>query len=199
MQRQQQAHRWERFAGSELSNHTLGIVGLGKIGQEVARAAKTFDMRVVGNRRSPAGPVPYVEELYGPDQLPEVLSQSDFLCLSTPHTEETEGLIGAKELAMLPKGTVVINISRGAVMDEQALIDSLRSGHLGGASLDVFAKEPLPSDSPLWSMENVFVCPHSASTSARENERIVKLFCENLTRYLAGEPLLNALDTKKLY
>jgi phosphoglycerate dehydrogenase-like enzyme len=104
-------------------------------------------------------------------------------------------MIGARELATMPRGSVFINIGRGALVDEPALIDVLRSGHLAGAGLDVFAQEPLPADSPLWEMENVIFYPHSASTSSRENERITDLFCANLRRYLDGQPLLNVLDT----
>jgi phosphoglycerate dehydrogenase-like enzyme len=108
-------------------------------------------------------------------------------------------MIGKAELALLPKGAVLINIGRGALVDESALIEALSSGHLGGACLDVFEEEPLPSGSPLWEMSNVLISPHSASTSDRENRRITDLFCENLRRFLAGEPLLNRLDTAKLY
>jgi glyoxylate/hydroxypyruvate reductase len=199
VQRRQAERRWERYAGSELSNYTLGIVGLGKIGRETGRLAKAFDMRVVGTRRNPSGPLDSVDELFGPDDLPRLLRQSDFLSLSCPLTPETEGLIGKREIAMLPRGSVLINISRGAVVDEGAMIDALRSGQLRGAALDVFAEEPLPADSPLWSMPNVLVSPHSASTSINENERLTELFCENLNRYLKGDPLLNRLDTTRLY
>jgi phosphoglycerate dehydrogenase-like enzyme len=115
--------------------------------------------------------------------------------LVVPHTPETERMIGAAELALLPRGAVFVNIGRGALVDEDALIEALRSGHLLGAALDVFREEPLPPESPLWEMENVIVYPHSASTSYLENARITDLFCQNLRRYLAGEPLLNQLDT----
>jgi phosphoglycerate dehydrogenase-like enzyme len=107
-------------------------------------------------------------------------------------------MIGAEELALLPKGAVLINIARGALVDEHALVEALRSGHLAGAGLDVFAEEPLPPDSPLWEMPNVLVSPHSASTSDRENRRITKLFCENLRRFLSGDPLINVLDLTEL-
>jgi len=116
-----------------------------------------------------------------------------------PHTPETEGMIGAKQLAALPRGAALINIGRGALVDEPALIASLESGHVAAAYLDVFAEEPLPMNSPLWEMPNVLITPHSASTSDRENGRIIDIFCENLRRYLAGEPQLNVLDTVLLY
>ena len=127
------------------------------------------------------------------------MPRADYLVLVAPHTGETEGLLGARELGLLPKGAILINIARGALVDEPALVDALRSGHLGGASLDVFTTEPLPPASPLWSMPNVLISPHSASTSDRENARLIDLFCENLRRFLATEPLLNILDTARLY
>jgi len=157
-------------------------------------------MRVVGNsRKPPKEKPPFVDEIYGPDELDKLLKQANFLAICIPHTPETEGMIGAKELEMLPKGAVIINVSRGQVVDEMAMIDDLKSGHLGGASLDVFAKEPLPADSPLWSMPNVVISPHSASNARDENKRLAQLFSENLKKYVNGEQLLNVLDTKTLY
>ena len=108
-------------------------------------------------------------------------------------------MIGTAELALLAPGAIVVNVARGAVVHESALVDALESGHLGGAALDVFWDEPLPADSPFWSMPNVLVCAHSAGTSDRENERITDIFCENLRRYIAGEPLLNVLDAVRMY
>lgn len=199
VQKQQSEKKWVYFTANELRDYTIGIVGLGKIGREVARLAKSFDMKVVGTRRTPQGPVPNVDELYPPSELSSVLRQSNFLCLTAPHTDETTDLIGAREIAQLPDNAVIINISRGAVLDEKALISALESGKLRGASLDVFSKEPLPPDSPLWTMPRVIISPHSASNSVNENKRLVELFCENLQRYTHGQPLLNVLDTKRLY
>jgi len=116
-----------------------------------------------------------------------------------PHTPQTEKMIGRKEFALLPRGAYFINTARGAVVDESALIEALQSGHLSGAALDVFAEEPLPLSSPLWEMPNVVVSPHSASTSDRENARITELFCDNLRRFLKGEPLRNVLNTERMY
>src|ERR1700730_17687989 len=164
---------WKKFSGYELRNFTLGILGAGKIGREVARLAKSFDMKVIGiSRNPPKERILYVDELYGPLDLDKVLKQSNFLVICVPHTPETEGMIGRKEIAALPKGAVIINVSRGQVMDEQAMIDALKSRQLAGASLDVFAKEPLPIESPLWSMPNVIVSPHSASNAKDENQRL---------------------------
>jgi phosphoglycerate dehydrogenase-like enzyme len=192
-------HYWKRYCASELSSKTVGIIGLGKIGREVARLAKAFELRVVGNRRNPGNPVDHVDRLFGPQDLASLLSELDFLVLACPHTPETDKLIGAPELALLPAGVVLINISRGTVVDQAALIDALASGHLAGAALDVFDPEPLPGDSPLWAMPNVIISPHSASTAHTENNKLVDLFCTNLKRFLAGEPMLNVLDTELLY
>lgn len=199
VEKQQAGKVWTYFTANELRDYTLGILGLGKIGREIARIAKTFDMRVVGTRRNPEQLTPNVDEVYPPSELFKVLRQSNFLCICTPHTDETAGMIGAREIAELPDRAVLINISRGAVVDEPALVEALRSGKLYGASLDVFAKEPLPPESPLWTMPHVIVSPHSASNSFNENRRIVELFCENLKRYTSGRPLVNVLDVKKLY
>ena len=136
----------------------------------------------------------HLDVLYGPDKLALALREAHNLVLIAPRTKETERMIGAAEIALLPRGAVFINIARGALVDEAALIAALRSGHLRGAGLDVFETEPLPTASPLWEMENVIVCPHSASTADRENERITDLFCENLRRYLGGKPMLNVYD-----
>lgn len=198
----QRAHHWERYAGLDLEGRTLGIVGVGRIGAEVARMGRALGMRVAGVKRSVAGVDPAalnLDELYPPEQLHALLRQSEYLVLIAPHTDETEHMIGAAELGMLPQGAFLINIGRGALVDEAALIEALRSEHLGGAALDVFAEEPLPHDSPLWDLPNVLVSPHSGSTSDRENARITELFCENLRRFLAGEQLLNVLDTQTLY
>jgi glyoxylate/hydroxypyruvate reductase len=199
LEREKAARHWARYCGFELAGKTLAIIGLGKIGRETARLAKAFDMRVIGTRRHSTDSIPHVDELFLPGELTPLLTQADFLLLCCPHTPETEGLIGAAEIAQLPGGAVVINIARGAVIDQIALTEALRSGHLRGAALDVFATEPLPADDPLWTMPNVIISPHSASTAASENQKITDLFCDNLKRYLAGEPLLNVLDVEKYY
>jgi len=145
-------------------------------------------------------PVPdAVNRYYEPGQLHGMLPQADVLVLMVPHTPQTEKMIGRKELALLPRGAYFINTARGAVVDEPALIEALRSGHLSGAALDVFAEEPLPPSNPLWEMPNVLVSPHSASTSDRENARITELFCDNLRRFVSGEPLRNVLNTALMY
>lgn len=200
LQREKAAHHWARNCTTELAGKTLAIIGLGKIGRESARLAKAFDMRVIGNRRNINDPsMPNVDELYPPGELTPLLTQANYLLLCTPHTPETEGMIGAAQIAQLPKGAVIINIARGAVMDYPAMTEALKNGHLRGASLDVFATEPLPPDDPLWDMSNVIISPHSASTADTENAKITRLFCDNLKHYLAGEPLQNVLDTERYY
>ncbi|WP_439105833.1 D-2-hydroxyacid dehydrogenase [Congregibacter sp.] len=193
---EQKAKRWERYAGFDLSNRTIVIVGLGKVGQEVARLAKQFRMNVIGVKRSTSHAdldALNVDELYTPDALDKVLPRAEFLVLIAPHTAETENMMGEDQFASMPGGAVLVNIGRGALVDEPALIASLQSGHLRGAGLDVFKTEPLPEDSPLWDMPNVIVSPHSASTTNNENQLITDLFCQNLRLYLAGKPLINVV------
>ncbi|MDZ4767182.1 MAG: D-2-hydroxyacid dehydrogenase [Chloroflexota bacterium] len=199
LHREKAAQHWERYTTAELTGKTLSVIGLGKVGREAARFGKAFDMRVIGTRRDPAQTVAGIDALYAPDDLRPLLETADYLVLATPHTPETEGLIGAAELALLPRGAVLINIARGQVVDQAALTAALESGHLRGAALDVFAVEPLPAGDPLWTLPNVIISPHSASTAASENRKIVDILLENLRRYLAGEPLINVLDVKKLY
>jgi len=191
---EQRAHHWERCAIDTLEGKTLGIIGLGRVGQAVATFAKPFGMRVIGTRRTHVEADSRVDEVFSADQTCDVLAQSDYVVLCVPHTSETVGLIGAEALASTRPGAVLINIARGSVVDEIALIECLQERHLGGAALDVVAHEPLAPDSPLWQMPNVLVTPHSMSTAFDENERLAQLFCENLRRYLDGQPLLNVID-----
>jgi phosphoglycerate dehydrogenase-like enzyme len=205
--RQQAAHQWRQYATDELPGKTLAIIGPGKIGREVARLARAFGMRVLASpsqleRRTPAD---YnAEALFNNQDKAELhatLAQTDALVLAMPLTPTTERMIGAAEFAALKPGAFFINIARGKVIDESALIAALQSGHLSGAALDVFETEPLPADSPFWDMSNVLVTPHSASTVYRENERVIDLFLHNLDLLLAGRPheMRNILDWEKLY
>jgi phosphoglycerate dehydrogenase-like enzyme len=139
------------------------------------------------------------DEFFPVGELRNVLPRAEHLVLIVPDTPQTAGLIGEKELALMPQGAILINIGRGPLVDEPALVEALTSGHLGGAGLDVFVEEPLPRDSPFWEMPNVLVSPHSGSTSDQENRRITDLFCQNLKRFLAGQPLINVLDPDRLY
>ena len=198
----QSRKHWERFAGTDLVGRALVIFGHGAIGREVARLARAFGMHTIGVKRSVAGEDPStlnLDEVHPASALRDLLPRAEFLVLAAPHTKETERILGAEEFALLPAGAFLINIGRGALVDEPAMIEALQSGRLAGAALDVFATEPLPPDSPIWTMPNVLVSPHSASTSDRENGRLTELFCDNLRRFLAGEPLLNVLDVGRLY
>jgi glyoxylate/hydroxypyruvate reductase A len=198
----QRRHHWEQFAVKNIRGTTLGLVGLGGVGREIARLARAIGMRVVAIRRSPGEgntAVPDVEAVYSTDRLRALLAESDYVTLILPQTGQTAGLIGKAELAAMKPGAVFINIARGTIVDEPALIEALRSGHLGGAALDVLAVEPLPADSPLWDMPNVLITPHTISTAVDENELVVDLFCDNLRRFLAGEPLRNVFDRVRGY
>ena len=197
---------WRPFLAEELHGKTVGIVGLGAIGGYVAKLAKADGMRVLAVRRSAerrvegtAAGFPDVDELMPPSDLPHLLSESDYVVIAVPLTPESRGLIGEKELAAMKPSARIVNIARGAVIDEQALIRALKDGRIAGAALDVFEEEPLPPDSELWSMENVLITPHISGGTPVYMERCVELFCENLRRYLADEPLRNAVDRERGY
>src|SRR5580700_5380656 len=171
------------------------LVGLGGAGRAVARLLAAAGVEVYGaGRPGHRYDVPGVASYVASDQLHQVLPEVEALVLACPLTEQTRGLIGAAELALMRQGSVLVNISRGAVVDEEALVSALRAGHLRGACLDVFATEPLPAGSPLWDMPNVIVSPHSAATVAAENALLTDLFIDNLQRWLAGRPLRNTYD-----
>ena len=205
----QRAHRWRRFAVDTLPGKTLGVVGLGRVGAEVARVAQAAGMRVVATRRTTWTETaaqrgtrtaePESPTIHPPSYLPTLLAESDYVALTVPLTGETSGLIGERELGLMKSGAVLINVARGQVVDQPALVRALRSGRLAGAALDVFTTEPLTPESPLWDLPNVLVTPHSMSTALDENERVVHLFCQNLRRYLAGQPLANVFDRRRGY
>lgn len=191
----QAAHRWDpvRLQSSppDLKEQTVLVYGMGAIGSEFARLAKTLGMQVIGMRRSPRKPDDPVDEMHAPDQLDALLPRTDWLMLACPLTDETRKLITAQRLALLPQGARILNIARGEVIDEAAMIDALQSGHLAGAYLDVFEKEPLPAESPLWDLPNVLVTPHN-STSSRGNERrVFDCFLRILEQWKHSAPLDN--------
>jgi phosphoglycerate dehydrogenase-like enzyme len=174
----------------DLRGQTLLIYGLGAIGIEIARLARLLGLKIIGVRRS-AVRAEHIDEMHTPDKLGELLPQSDWLVIACPLTNETRGMVNPKLLAQLPRGARFINISRGEVVDEPALIAALLSGQLGGAYLDVFAQEPLPAESPLWDLPNVIVTPHNSSASAGNDPRINALFLDNLRRWKTNQPLVN--------
>ncbi len=173
-----------------VAGQTMLIYGFGKIGAEIARLARLLGVHVTGMRRR-AQPHEHADEMHTPDRLHAVLARSDWLVLACPLTPETRGVINAAALAALPQGARIINVSRGEVIDEAALIAALARKHLGGAYLDVFAQEPLPPESPLWDMPGVLVTAHDASTSSAYDTRINALFLDNLARWQRHEPLVN--------
>jgi glyoxylate/hydroxypyruvate reductase len=198
--RRQQQHRWERYTTSSLAGRTVTVVGLGGIGRQVVTTFCALGTRVIAVGR-PGGSydLPGDVELVDTRSLATVLPRTDVLVLCCPLTPETEGLIGAAELGSLPPTAVLVNLSRGQVVDEAALTTALQQQRLTGAALDVFATEPLPADSPLWGMDSVLVSPHSASTVSTENTAIVDLFLDNLSRYRDGRPLRNRYVRERGY
>ncbi len=196
--KQQSGRRWEKLDLRELRGLTVGIVGLGDIGGEVARLCKAFGMHVLGLRRHPR-PHPHADEVLPSDRLHDLLRRSDFVVISCPLTEETRGLIGRAELVAMKSDAWLINIARGGIVDEAALLEALQERRIGGACLDVFSEEPLPEDSPFWDLPNVIITPHNSWNSPRIEEREIGLFLENLRRYVAGEPLVNVVDKGRGY
>ncbi|MGH2348698.1 MAG: D-2-hydroxyacid dehydrogenase [bacterium] len=198
--RLQLEHRWDHaaVAGDELRGKTLGILGLGAIGRDIARAAAAFDLRVIGTKRRPE-PVESVARVLPPSGLHEVLRDADYVVVALPLTGATRGLIGGREFAAMKPSAVFINIGRGAIVDEAALLAALRDGRIAGAGLDVFVEEPLPADSPFYAMANVIVTPHVAGSTPQYFDRVTALLSENLRRFLNGEPLLNVVDKELGY
>ena len=197
----QRAKAWPevRQPFRELSGQTLFLVGLGEIGREVARLGKALGMRTVGFRRTEGPPPEWVDEVHGPQRLAELAGRADAMVVSLPMTDQTAGLIDRATIERLPAGCIFVNVGRGGVVDEPALVDAIRERRIAGAVLDVFATEPLPDDSPLWTLPNVLVTPHAAALSTRENERIAELFVDNLRRYLDGQPLRNVVEPGVFY
>ena len=197
----QRARAWPEIRRPlrELAGQTLFLVGLGDIGRETARLGKALGMRTVGFRRTEGPPPEHVDEVHGPRRLAELAGRADAMVVSLPLTDQTAGLIDRATIEALPPSCIFVNVGRGGVVDEPALVDALRERRIAGAVLDVFATEPLPDDSPLWSLPNVLVTPHAAALSARENERIVELFVDNLRRYLDGRPLRNVVEPGVYY
>jgi phosphoglycerate dehydrogenase-like enzyme len=198
--RWQREQHWERHTSGVLAGSTAVVVGLGNIGREVCRLLSAVGVTVYGcGRPGRTYQVPGVARYTDTDRLREVLPKANALILTCPLTAATAGLIGPAELAALPRRAVVVNVGRGALIDEPALVSALAAGRLAGACLDVFATEPLPLSSPLWAMDNVIVSPHSAATAAAENSLLTDLFIDNLRRWLAGEPLRNVYDREAGY
>jgi phosphoglycerate dehydrogenase-like enzyme len=190
----QRAREWSPERNNpprDLRGQTAVILGLGRIGTEIARIARVLGLKVIGVRRSPRRPEDPVDELAPPEALPALLPRCDWLIIACPLTPETRGLIDARLIAALPRGARVVNIARGEIVAEPALIEALRNGRLGGAYLDVFESEPLPPESPLWDLPNVLITPHNSAVAAGNDERVLAIFLDNLGRWHRGEPLVN--------
>ncbi len=199
LQRQQRAHAWPtRIVGRPIEGSTILIAGLGGIGQQVAKRAKALGMTVLGLRRE-QGEVPHVDEVHPLADIAEVVGRADHIVLTLPGTPQTEGLVNADLLARAKPGVTVVNVGRGTVVKQDDLIDALRSGQVGFAALDVFEREPLEDDSPLWDLDNVLVSPHSGGLDVKEDERICEIFCDNLQAYLDGRPMRNVVDPQLGY
>lgn len=204
--RRQAAHQWAldeiEASGTirTLQNRQMGIVGLGSIGMEVARLAAGIGMRVVGIRRNVDQPPPdFVDDILPPERLNDLLSLSDVIVLAAPLVAETKLLIGAAALSIVKPGAFLINVGRGKLIDDEAVIAALKDGRLGGAALDVFTREPLDPASPYWDLPNVIVTPHMSGTMEDYWTPLVALFSENLRRFENDEPLLNVVDKKAGY
>jgi phosphoglycerate dehydrogenase-like enzyme len=201
------SNRWEVLSGLELRGKTIGIVGYGSIGREIGRIAKYgFHMRVLAMRRTmqsprrrynepgvgdPEGRIP--ERWFAPNEITALASECDFLVLAAPATQETRHLIGEEQLRAMKPHALLINIARGELVDDRALVSALKEGWIAGAGLDAYAIEPLPRGHQLWHMDNVIVSPHVSGATGKYDERAAALFAENLRRYLTGLPLLNVV------
>ena len=200
--RAQQQHRWaqEELEGPDVDVRTLhgqrmGIVGLGSIGRALAGIASPFGFRITGiRRRAGEPPPPGVDTVWPPDRLGDLAAQSDVIVVAAPHTPDTKRLIGRRELEVVRRGALLVNVARGKLVDDDAVIEALRDGRLGGAALDVFTEEPLDPSSPYWDLPNVIVTPHVSGALRDYWTPLVALFADNLRRFERGEPLLNVVD-----
>lgn len=185
--RQQEAGRWMRYEGGELRGKTVGIVGVGSVGTRIAELTKALGMTVLGTKRDPSTAPDAVDEVYGPDGLHEVLVRADYAVVACPLTEETRGLLGRDEFGVMDETAVLVNIARGPVVEEDALVEALQQGIVRGAALDVFEAEPLGPDSPLWNLPNVVLTPHMAGSTPHKERRMAQLFASNYEAFRDGE------------
>jgi phosphoglycerate dehydrogenase-like enzyme len=201
---EQRAHRWVRYCGEEVAGKTITVLGAGDLARGIAKIGRAFDMRVVAvarDVRKVRGHAQLFDAVHPTEDLHRVLAASDAFVVAVPHTPATENMIDDAAFRAMKPGLAFVNIGRGQVIDEAALIGHLRSGHVGFACLDVTAVEPLPPDSPLWDMPNVLISPHSASTVTTENTKITEIFCHNLACFLDGRinDMKNIFDKRLLY
>jgi phosphoglycerate dehydrogenase-like enzyme len=185
--RQQETGRWLRYEGGELRGKTLGIVGVGAVGSRVAELAEVLGMTVLGTKCDPSTVPDAVDEVWAPDGLHELLVRADYVVVACPLTDETRGLIGREELGIKDDEGVLVNVARGPIVDEGALVEALQKGVVRGAALDVFETEPLPPDSPLWDLPNAVLTPHMAGSTPHKEHRLADLFATNLEAFHDGD------------
>jgi phosphoglycerate dehydrogenase-like enzyme len=194
--RNQRRGVWQRYEGGELGTRTVGILGLGAIGGRVAELLSAFGSTVLGTKRDLSSVPDGVEEVFGAEEYWPVLERADHVVIACPLTDETRGLVGSDELRLLPDDGVVVNVARGEVVDQDALVRTLQNGSIGGAALDVFEEEPLPPESPLWDLPNALVTPHVAGTTPEYVRRCAEIFADNYDRFLAGAELENRVTQR---
>ena len=192
----QRESRWEPHTGDEVDGANLAVLGMGPIGEETARLGIALGMNVRGGRRTVTGNEPCETVTF--DELPALLAWADYVVVALPLTEDTRGMIGVDQLALMRPTTRLVNVGRGALIDEPAMIDALASGRLAGAALDVFAVEPLPEDSPLWTMPNVIITPHNSGATELAHHRAAQIFIDNLGRWARGDELHNVVTPTQL-
>lgn len=195
----QRAIEWKEQPHQELRGATMVVYGMGSIGGEIARLASAVGMRVIGVRRRAGPSGAGIDRVVAADQLAEVVAEADYLAIAAPLTPATRGAVSREVIARMKPTAWIMNIARGAIVDEPAMVEALQGRRIAGAALDVFTTEPLPKDSPLWALDNVIVTPHHSGSSPRAAERTLTLFAENLRRYKAGEPLINRVDFEAGY
>ena len=190
----QRRREFERRPTGDLHGKTVGIVGLGGNGRRLAQVLSAFGVRIVATDWFPTQKPSDVDELWPAEEVDRLLKQSDIVVLCVPLTASTRGMIGARELALLKPGAILINVARGTIVQESPLVQALQTGRLAAAGLDVTEVEPLPDDSPLWSLPSVLITPHVGAQAADRYDVVTRLFCHNLEKYLAGEPMINLVD-----
>lgn len=201
LQRRQEKHIWSKkfdVPPKEAEGCVVAIIGAGAIGSEVGRLSKALGMKVLGVKRT-VTPLKYFDEVYSNDDIDTVIAQADFVVIVTPLTDATRHMFNKDKFKLMKSDAVLINIARGPIVKEDDLIEALQNGEIGGAALDATYKEPLDADSPLWDMDNVIITPHYSADSDLYIERAMDLFCENLKRFEAGEPLINEINLKNKY
>lgn len=195
----QRRHLWEPTFSTAIQGKTVVIYGLGSLGQAIAACLRPFGVRIIGMRRS-GDPHPAADQVLKPEQLETAFSQADFLVLSCPLTQRTRGLIGSRELGLLPRGAGILNIARAGVLSNEALVEHLKSGHISGAIIDVFDPEPLPAEAPWWDVPNLFIFPHTSCDDAKGYiDKCLGIFADNVGRFLSGRPLLNVVSAAHEY